>query len=301
MEQVFDKIKNTQLYEKSHQNANVAYEKGKSLFDWAYALFLFAIAELSTLYHILLQPIKGKTHKERLDSFYNTVSSLYYDKFRQRLLHGRERMLELALEKAQKTTSNKLVWVDLGSGTGNNIEFMQRYCQDGDLRKNFSKIYLVDLSSNLCNVARERVRNLKLEDLVEVVEHDATTYSLPEKARADLVTFSYSLTMIPDWFSAIEQGARLLKKGGIISVVDFYVSRKWAKEGEVQHNWFVRWFWRAYFAFDNVYLSDDHLPYLDAHFTRQELQENMGSIPYITFLTLGKLKTPHYIYVGARA
>ena len=50
---------------------------------------------------------------------------------------------------------------------------------------------------------------------------DATRFRPPEGA-ADVVTFSYSLTMIPDWFAALENAAAMLKPGGTIGVVDFY-------------------------------------------------------------------------------
>ena len=49
----------------------------------------------------------------------------------------------------------------------------------------------------------------------------------PPEAPVDVVTFSYSLTMIPDWFAAIENALRMLRPGGQIGVVDFYVSRKY--------------------------------------------------------------------------
>ena len=47
---------------------------------------------------------------------------------------------------------------------------------------------------------------------------------------ADVVTFSYSLTMIPDWVRALEQAWALLKPGGTIGIVDFYVASQTAPE-----------------------------------------------------------------------
>ena len=51
-----------------------------------------------------------------------------------------------------------------------------------------------------------------------------TTVTLPEPA--DVVTFSYSLTMIPNWYLALENARKLLAAGRMIAVVDFYVARK---------------------------------------------------------------------------
>ena len=52
----------------------------------------------------------------------------------------------------------------------------------------------------------------------------------------DVVTFSYSLTMIPNWFQALERAYAALKPGGMIGVVDFYISRKWPAPGMRRHS-----------------------------------------------------------------
>ena len=71
------------------------------------------------------------------------------------------------------------------------------------LRKYFKKIYLVDLSPSLCNIARERIRRLHLADLVHVLCGDAVTFELtgmPEaEGNVDLITMSYSLSMMPSY------------------------------------------------------------------------------------------------------
>jgi betaine lipid synthase len=71
------------------------------------------------------------------------------------------------------------------------------------LRKYFRKIYIVDLSPSLCNVARERVRRLHLADLVTVLCDDAVSFELPgfpdAEGKVDLITMSYSLSMMPSY------------------------------------------------------------------------------------------------------
>ena len=42
---------------------------------------------------------------------------------------------------------------------------------------------------------------------------DATTFQ-PDAGKADVVTFSYSLTMIPDWFAAIDNALAMLRPAG---------------------------------------------------------------------------------------
>jgi betaine lipid synthase len=72
------------------------------------------------------------------------------------------------------------------------------------LREYFKKIYIVDLSPSLCNIARERIRRLHLADLVYVLCDDAVTFELPgfpdAEGNVDLITMSYSLSMMPSYF-----------------------------------------------------------------------------------------------------
>lgn len=111
----------------------------------------------------------------------------------------------------------------------------------------------------------------------------------------DLVTFTYSLSMIPDWFAAIEHAKSLLSPRGLITVVDFYVSRKYPAEGLIRHNWLVRTLWPAWFANDSVNLSMDIMPFLRHNFNTDVLLEKMGPAPIVTFL-----KYPYYIFVGSK-
>lgn len=74
--------------------------------------------------------------------------------------------------------------------------------------KFFDQVYLVDLSPSLCDVARQRFERLGWKN-VTVLCQDARSFQLPERSvdprsnnaatsdRADLITMSYSLSMIP--------------------------------------------------------------------------------------------------------
>lgn len=236
--------------------------------------------DLKILYHLVLRPVRGKDHAARMESFYSGQAS-GYDDFRKRLLHGREELFQ-SIEAPQGG-----VWVDLGGGTGGNVEFIQ------DRVSNLSSIYVVDLASSLLEVAQQRFDERGWAN-AHAVEADATTWSPPEGS-ADIVTFSYSLTMIPDWFGAIENALRILKPGGTIGVVDFYVSRKHAAEGLKQHGWFTRSFWPVWFAGDNVFPSTDHLPFLRNHFETISCTESKSKVPYIPFI-----RTPFYQFVGRK-
>lgn len=237
-------------------------------------------SDLRTLYHLAFTRTRGKDHQARLEAFYRNQAD-GYDNFRKRLLHGREEMMR-ALEVPQGARL-----LDLGGGTGSNIEHLK------DRIGSFEKVTVVDLCPSLLEAARKRIEANGWGN-VDAVLADVTTYE-PPGGPVDLITFSYSLTMIPDWFRALERAYSLLKPGGMIGVVDFYVARKWAAEGMKRHSALRRWFWRSWFASDNVFLSPDHLPWLTSHFQTVKLEERLGGVPYM----LG-LKAPYYIFLGRK-
>ena len=78
------------------------------------------------------------------------------------------------------------VWVDLGAGTGYNLELM---AEAGKI-EGYEKIYLVDLSGSLLKQAAERVKKNGWTN-VEIVEADATTWTPPTGEEVDLVTFRF--------------------------------------------------------------------------------------------------------------
>lgn len=234
--------------------------------------------DLRVLYRLALAPVRGKTHRDRLECFYRHQAG-DYDYFRQKLLHGRQELYE-SLPVPQGGH-----WVEMGGGTGSNLEFL------GSRIDQLESISLVDLSPSLLKQAAVRCHRHGW-DHVRIMEEDATKVSLPA---ADVVTFSYSLTMIPNWFEAIDHAINLLKPGGILGVVDFYVSRKHKVEGLRHHGWPTRTLWPSWFAMDNVMLCADHLHYLRAKLYQVSLVESSGRVPYLPLV-----RVPHYIFQGCK-
>lgn len=171
----------------------------------------------------------------------------------------------------------------IGGGTGYNIEAMHSYL---DVPNFFSGIFLVDLSPSLCEVARKRFQRLGWK--VQVVCEDARSFRLEDHLEklvdakpaskasteyasatsdvvyhADLITMSYSLSMIPDYYNVVDSMVRLLAPSGIIGTVDFYVQsvvettgRNYIGGSFNRHvNWLSRVFWRAWFDCDRVSLE----------------------------------------------
>lgn len=237
-------------------------------------------SELNILYHMLLSPIRGHSHAERLESFYQGQAT-GYDALRSRLLHGRQ-----DLWKALQAPEGG-IWVDMGGGTGWNLTYL------GASLNRLAHMYVVDLSPSLLAMAQDRIDRSGWRN-VTPVEADVTRFT-PDRAPVDVVTFSYSLTMIPDWFAALEQAWNLLRPGGTIGVVDFYVSRKYPAEYAKRHSWLTRSFWPVWFNSDNVFPSPDHVPYLHRHFETEMFSEHAGTMPYMP-----GVRVPYYLYIGRK-
>lgn len=113
--------------------------------------------------------------------------------------------------------TKKLKRVDLGGGTAFNVQSMLRYLP----LSCFRAIYVVDLAGPLCEQARKKVETLPgWKGIVHVVHGDATAFIPPAAegeetglGSVDLVTFSYSLSMMPPFLDAVDHAAALLKPG----------------------------------------------------------------------------------------
>ncbi|MFI5358002.1 MAG: class I SAM-dependent methyltransferase [Opitutales bacterium] len=238
------------------------------------------LADLKTLYHLVLQPVRGGTHAERLNSFYESQAG-QYDRFREKLLHGRETLME------NLPMPDGGTWLDMGGGTGANLDRV------GEKVRRLGRVAIIDLCRPLLQVARRRINDRGWTN-AEVVEADAATVHL-DGAMADVITFSYSLTMMPNWFAAVENACRLLRPGGLLGVVDFYVSSRHPPVGQTRHSWLTRTLWPAWFAADGVHLGPDRLAYLQWRFDTLLLLERRGSVPY-----LPGLRVPYFVFVGQR-
>jgi len=236
-------------------------------------------SDLPVLWRLLRgQPAAG-SHQDRLDAFYRPQAGRY-DAFRERLLHGRGELID------RIPVPDHGVLVELGGGTGRNLEFF------GPRLHHLWSTLLVDLCPALLEQADARCARNGWAG-VRTVHADACTWK-PAVA-VDVVLCSYSLTMIPDWFAAIDNAHRMLRPGGLIAVVDFTVSRKHPPTGLRRHGAFTRHFWPLWFGHDGVHPNPDHLPYLMSRFTPELIEEHRGRVPWM----LG-LSAPYYQFIGRK-
>ncbi|CAN3370916.1 hypothetical protein DICA4_F33122 [Diutina catenulata] len=245
--------------------------------------------------------VSKKDNQSALEGFYQTQADIY-DTTRGKLLMGRQDCMKLAFSHLEKTRD--LVWIDIGGGTGSNIEFMD---QLSSIPKNFKSVYLVDLSPSLCEVARKKFA-AKGWTNVHVVLADACDFAIPE-GQADLITFSYSLSMIPTFNGAIDHAQKLLRPDGIIACVDFGIQtadtsmgRTDTLGGLVNRNypWIVRNFWRIWFEADRVFFDSARRNYLEYKFgTVKSLNlynNKLGRIPYYIWLGCDKDRSEQVLH-----
>lgn len=217
------------------------------------------------------------SHAAALAAFYAPQADRY-DAFRERLLHGRAAMVERLPVGAGARV------IELGGGTGRNLDFF------GERLAGFARVEIVDLCAPLLEVAAARTRRF---DHVAVVHADASTYRPAEPA--DAVYFSYALTMIPAWATAVDNAVAMLRPGGTLGVVDFYVSGPAPPGGLVRHGWPTCAFWPAWFRHDGVHLSPEHLPYLRRRLDTVYLREARGPVPYLPLAAV-----PYYVFIGRK-
>lgn len=230
-----------------------------------------AAADLAGDARILWRLLRGQpnsgSHAERLQAFYAPQAERY-DAFRERLLHGRQELIErLDLQPGARV-------VELGCGTGSSL------LRIGARAGQFASFDMVDLCPALLDVARQRAAG---HASIQVIEADATSWQ-PDQP-VDCVFMSYALTMIPDWSRVIANAQGMLAPGGRIGVVDFHLPAAGSRLSNA--------FWRTWFGHDGVHLSDEHLAMLRRLFGERFSAERRAPVPY-----LPGVQAPYYLFVG---
>lgn len=242
------------------KDSNVAYverrDTKQSQGALAYFFTALKIVTFPMWKPLVASSLKAEGHAKDMESFYKYQKE-GYDAFREDLLHAKSALME----SIPLAAAGGQVWVDVGGGTARNLE----YFSPEQLRKHFKAIYIVDISSSLLEVAARRVELMGLSDIVKVIEHDFTVDSvfgkLPKEGTVDLITMSYSFSMIPNQKSAIVNSTKLLKKKtGLLAIADFFLkgnhhdalpplSRRLREIESYLH--------KKWFAMDHVHLLDD--------------------------------------------
>lgn len=275
---------------------NTLYRHGCTIFSLLYNALSFVFCCCTCL-----RKKKPHTHEQRLDAFYKQQAS-YYDETRIHFLLGRKEMIQSAVQKLQNTQSENLIWIDVGCGTGQLVDFLSQ-----EQRQMFARIILVDCCESLLQEARAKKRKNMWHN-VEIVHCNADDLLAPFAAQqlnnaVDLITFSYSLSMMIDWMGPLQHASKLLRAGtGVLACCDYYCSQSYAtpfalgKQAQQTSvnplllRILVPWM----LAINHVYTQRDYLPYLVRHFDACAVHESYFWMPYFAPI----FPLPIYQYVG---
>ena len=150
------------------------------------------------------------THASLMDGVYRWQRHIY-DLTRKYYLLGRDRLIDELAPPPGGTV------LEVGCGTGRNlIAAARRWPQ--------ARLYGFDISEVMLETARSNISRAGLEGRITLAQGDATGFDAQAMfgvARFDRVFFSYSLSMIPDWRTALRAGFAAVAPGGRLQAVDF--------------------------------------------------------------------------------
>lgn len=147
-------------------------------------------------------------HAGRMDAVYARQRHIY-DLTRKYYLLGRDRLVERLKPPPSGTV------LEIGCGTGRNLIAVARRYPD-------ARLFGLDISAAMLATARANIAKAGLSARITVAQGDATAFdpaALFGLAKFDRVFMSYTLSMIPDWQSAVAQAARVTD--GQLASVDF--------------------------------------------------------------------------------
>lgn len=229
--------------------------------------------------------LKETGHAKTMESFYKYQKD-GYDAFREGLLLARPALMEAFPLKKE----GNMIWVDVGGGTARNLE----YFSSDIIRKYFKSIYILDISASLLEVAKKRVALMGLEDIVTIIKHDITNDSVLTSMKnvsinsVDIITMSYSFSMIPKQQQAIDNASKLLKKDGHLAIADFFLegSYDYCLPSLSMHIRAIeRQFQKTWFSMDNVHLLGENQLNMGLETLEVEWDNRFrGSVPFLPFL-----------------
>ncbi|WP_375396896.1 class I SAM-dependent methyltransferase [uncultured Sphingomonas sp.] len=145
-----------------------------------------------------------------MDAIYRTQRH-FYDLTRKYYLLGRDALI------AGLAPPPGGSMIEIGCGTGRNLIAAAIRWPD-------ARLFGIDISEAMLATARAKVAAAGLSARIVLAQGDATAFdaaALFGQATFDRVFQSYTLSMIPDWRSALRQGAHKLAPGGRLDIVDF--------------------------------------------------------------------------------
>lgn len=161
-----------------------------------------------------MNTLAARNHATLMDRIYRRQRHIY-DLTRKYYLLGRDRLIEgLDCSAGQSV-------LELGCGTGRNLAAISKRWPN-------ARLHGLDISSEMLATARRQLARPGNGSPVRFAQGDATDFdpqTLFAEPGFDRIVLSYTLSMVPDWRSAITAALAALNPGGQLHVVDFGAQR----------------------------------------------------------------------------
>ncbi len=149
-------------------------------------------------------------HGAAMDRMYRFQRHIY-DASRRYYLLGRDTLLDQLTPPAGGSI------LEIGCGTGRNlIGAARRYPQ--------ARLFGIDISQEMLKSALGTMHRMKFDNRVKFACADATCFDPAlglGQASFDRIYFSYTLSMVPEWQTALRHALGLLSPEGELHIVDF--------------------------------------------------------------------------------
>lgn len=143
-----------------------------------------------------------------VQSYYRFQAPIY-DVTRKLFLFKRDNFLR----KLSELPGKKIL--DIGCGTGYSFEILLSFRME---------ILGLDVSMDMLKIAKNKYSDLVTTPSLQLVVGDCEN-GLPVRGKMDKIMFSYSLSMMNNYKTTLDNAYQTLEPGGIIGIVDFLDSR----------------------------------------------------------------------------
>jgi ubiquinone/menaquinone biosynthesis C-methylase UbiE len=245
--------------------------------------------KVGTTTKMILHPLTAgrvHAHGDKMSSFYATQAK-GYDAVRENMLVARPEMMS-----AFGPIKEGHTWLDIGGGTGRNLHYLRAQLD------HFQTIVVLDICPELLEIGQDsarqsftpeqfdRIRWVCLDINDPKVKEELATVSGNAVTRGfDTITFSYSLSMIPEWEKALYSAKSLMSNDGRVLVADFDT---YTEDGTSVKDWMIRTWYRQdgvridaesrNVIFNKVFAEDDYTK------TCARMQKKLAGV-----------KIPHYV------
>jgi S-adenosylmethionine-diacylgycerolhomoserine-N-methlytransferase len=229
-------------------------------------------------------------HGDKMSAFYGS-QAVGYDAVRERMLVARPEMMS----GFGPIKNPGHTWLDIGGGTGRNLHYLRAQLD------HFQRIVVADICPELLEMGEENARRTFTPDQCRKIRWVRLDINAPNARQVlsalldkrgdgpcscrgfDTISFSYSLSMIPQWQGAIQTAKSLLSDDGRIIIADFDT---YTEAGNSVKDLLIRTWYRQ----DGVRIEVDSREYIRSSFdegyviTMARFQRKLAGV-----------RIPHYV------